>query len=399
VLGALRGWGDTSGEGTVTAQEATEYARLALTVTPIGRTQTPEITGTNAKVELSHGAIEKGPDLSRIVAGDAPTPPPTVKAETVPTAGGAGHLRLRATCGDGSMVLVGRERLVVQEILDAGDTTLTPTSDPGPSLRYDDAKHERVIRDPDFVDYDLPPGAHRIRVAARRCLPSEQIVTVVSGQTLEVAPKLERVVVPLVDVRFERPISAGDGRFELRDDEGKTACMEFPCVAKVPAKDNGFAITWTGPRGKELVTDLPDPDTTSGTAESVQIEQKQSRGFIGPLVIIAGAVVGGVAAGFLAWDQSYQCSPSPIGGAAQGSFTGHCGAVSGSESLSLVGIESVIFAITGGVTAGIGVVLTIMDVGGKNRLDVTYSSASSLPGKDQSELRIRLSPFGVQGTF
>ncbi len=61
VLGALRGWGDESGDGVVTAQEAGDYATGALKLLLSGRRQEPRVSGDGA-IALSSGG-EAGPDL------------------------------------------------------------------------------------------------------------------------------------------------------------------------------------------------------------------------------------------------------------------------------------------------------------------------------------------------
>jgi hypothetical protein len=74
VLGALRGWGDTTGTGDVSAQDAVDYAKLVMSVVPLGRSQTPELAAPNAKLILSRNAREKGPDLASIVTGSRAKP-------------------------------------------------------------------------------------------------------------------------------------------------------------------------------------------------------------------------------------------------------------------------------------------------------------------------------------
>ena len=49
-----------------------DYAAKALTVLPIGRTQTPELLGGNAALALARQATEKGPSLSAAVAAEVP---------------------------------------------------------------------------------------------------------------------------------------------------------------------------------------------------------------------------------------------------------------------------------------------------------------------------------------
>lgn len=79
VLGALTGWGDGNGDGTVTASEAMSYASEALAATVVGRTQTPELHGP----DLALGAGSAlGPDLTDIVLGRAPPRPvPTLEVD------------------------------------------------------------------------------------------------------------------------------------------------------------------------------------------------------------------------------------------------------------------------------------------------------------------------------
>lgn len=62
VLGALRGWGDGNADGEITAIEAAEYARGALSVLVTDRRQQPEVSGANPQVVLGTGR-EPGPDL------------------------------------------------------------------------------------------------------------------------------------------------------------------------------------------------------------------------------------------------------------------------------------------------------------------------------------------------
>ncbi len=74
MLGALWGWGDADADGTVTATEAVDYTRGALTALLTDRRQTPQLDG-NAALALGMGKAA-GPDLLAMVrAGDkAPAP-------------------------------------------------------------------------------------------------------------------------------------------------------------------------------------------------------------------------------------------------------------------------------------------------------------------------------------
>lgn len=65
MLGAMRGWADTDGDGVVTAQESIDYGNSVLSSLPLGRTQTPQIRGSQPDLELGP-AVEDGPSLSAI---------------------------------------------------------------------------------------------------------------------------------------------------------------------------------------------------------------------------------------------------------------------------------------------------------------------------------------------
>lgn len=67
LLGALRGWGDRDGDGSVTAGEAVAYATDALRALVKDRSQTPELSGPDDA--LTGGAREAGPDLTAMVLG------------------------------------------------------------------------------------------------------------------------------------------------------------------------------------------------------------------------------------------------------------------------------------------------------------------------------------------
>lgn len=66
ALGALRGWGDSNHDGTVTAQEVIDYARgVLLAFLSANRTQTPELLGQRS-FPVARG-MEPGPDLGRLL--------------------------------------------------------------------------------------------------------------------------------------------------------------------------------------------------------------------------------------------------------------------------------------------------------------------------------------------
>jgi hypothetical protein len=67
LLGAMRGWGDTNKDGTVTVDEGVSYSRDALGMLLQGRSQTPEVVGGIGRdQELAQSAGEPGPDLTEM---------------------------------------------------------------------------------------------------------------------------------------------------------------------------------------------------------------------------------------------------------------------------------------------------------------------------------------------
>ena len=65
ALGALRGWGDTNGDGQVSALEVSRYAEGALSVLVTDRRQVPQLDARNPDLSLGRGT-ESGPDLLMI---------------------------------------------------------------------------------------------------------------------------------------------------------------------------------------------------------------------------------------------------------------------------------------------------------------------------------------------
>jgi hypothetical protein len=426
VLGALRGWGDKTGKGVVTAEDAADYAKLALSVVPIGRTQTPEITSPNAKVELAHGAKEKGPELSRIVSADAPSQPsaptetakiaPAGPAAPAPALGTKGHLRVKATCGATNKILADAQGLVVEEVLDTTDTSLLASSSTVASMRYDEATHERRMMDPEWVDYDLSPGQHRIRVRAKRCVGAVERVNIEPGKTFELAPKLEVEVVPLIDVRLERPEFAGaNDKFELKDADGAIVCEDLPCAAKIPAKENGFTMAWH-PEGSSSVVNAPvndpGPDAKDRTLTG-QVHHKKGTS-------IPGVVALGIAGTFLYFDvlallidkNQISCTYTlTAGGTAtspggSGIFGGCPSALAGKSTSSVAsGLSdsgtAEVAILVGGVILGLaGGAAFYTGWGGKDLMSVTVGgNTTNDDPKRAAAVKVHLTPGGMAGTF
>lgn len=405
VLGALRGWADKSGKGEISAQDAVDYAKLVMTVLPLGRTQTPELTAAKAKVLLSRGARERGPELSRIVTTQPPAPSESKapKSSAAPVGPAIARLRLRAICGDSPEVLARQQALVVEEITDASDQVLEPASSVDAELRYDEATRTRKMQPPEFVDFELPPGEHRVRVKAKGCKPVEERLTLDSSTTFEFAPHLETIVIPLVPVAFTRPAFADSADvLRIRGSDGEVVCEDLPCVAIVPAAEQRFAIGWTkGGGGVEISARLPDPPEAAKDAKvQGNVTHDRSHG-PGP-VLIAGGLLDAVAMGvaFFAVKSTHECLYE---GTTNTSLTvtqvkadGLCGdAPPGfrphKQTESITGAGAAVLAV-GGVglaVAALGGVMTALKIGGTDSMSVRYTAHNELS----------LTPTGVGGTF
>jgi hypothetical protein len=66
LLGAMRGWGDGNGDGSVTASEAITYTNDTLRALVRDRTQTPTLAGAANEAVLARGARERGPNLTEM---------------------------------------------------------------------------------------------------------------------------------------------------------------------------------------------------------------------------------------------------------------------------------------------------------------------------------------------
>jgi hypothetical protein len=396
VLGALRGWADKSGKGAVTAQEAVDYARGALAVLPIGRSQTPELHGANGALALSHGGREKGPSIERVVEGTelAVVAPTTESSRArVPVAGGPARIRVRATCGNDPKPVAARQGLALLEITDAQDVPLPPASDPNPTIKYDDATHQRVMTDPEFVDYDLTAGPHRLRVLSTQCHPYEERVVLPAGKTVEFAPRMTPNAPP---VDFRRPVLAAPAdHVKLVDKSGKILCEELPCKHEVPVQ-SGYSIVWAR-GGATLEAELPErievPDDKSARI-ATQYEHKRSGAAV-PL-IVTGSVVG-VLGGVVFALAGKSCTAMSFSGGAYGSTDcNESGLTSKTTSLSAGGDASIGLMAGGGALLTLGIVMAATGVLGKDALTLHVETAGQAPA---TKAQATITPLGVTGSF
>jgi tetratricopeptide (TPR) repeat protein/TolB-like protein len=96
VLGALRGWGDRSGDHKVTAREVIDFSRETLGATLKGRSQTPQLTGEEPDRVLAENAAEAGPDIGQVALAAAPSPRETERDNVGPAALAVAPLAVRS---------------------------------------------------------------------------------------------------------------------------------------------------------------------------------------------------------------------------------------------------------------------------------------------------------------
>ncbi len=225
-LGAVRGWGDTNGDGRITAKEARDYARRALQALSgvTGRTQTPELIG-NADTMLAANAREAGPSLARVVASQGTASPTPVAEDWQPASAGKRHIVRFESTPAGSVVMVddrvvcqatpcsvdvvaGSRRVELQKphyqphaetVSVQGPRTvavaLVPTfatldvgsTPPGLSVSVNGAE---VGKTP-LAGHRLAPGTHTVEVSDRCHYPERQQVQLAAGKSTRVtlAPK------------------------------------------------------------------------------------------------------------------------------------------------------------------------------------------------------------------
>lgn len=82
LLGAVRGWADKDGDGTVTASDALAYTKQALTALVTDKNQVPSARGAPLDLVFTEGAKERGPDLIELVA-EARNAPAVISAPPV----------------------------------------------------------------------------------------------------------------------------------------------------------------------------------------------------------------------------------------------------------------------------------------------------------------------------
>lgn len=80
LLGALQGWGDSNGDGLVTAVEAMAYTEGVLFALLTDRRQTPELTGPGGNEGIG-GGINPGPDIAEFVLAEPGEPQPAIELE------------------------------------------------------------------------------------------------------------------------------------------------------------------------------------------------------------------------------------------------------------------------------------------------------------------------------
>lgn len=166
TLGALRGWGDGNGDGSVSASETAVYTQRALQSVLTGRSQTPQHSGPD--VPLSSGG-EAGPDLAqiRLALAQAPAQPsqPAPAPEPLPQQPVAGQsarfqpapgsaMVMVHACLTGPTTLVGTQTALTQALLSwkVGDGKSRSGSNTGLGFNAPPGSTEVSVRGVGFND-------------------------------------------------------------------------------------------------------------------------------------------------------------------------------------------------------------------------------------------------------
>lgn len=165
LLGALRGWGDTDGDGNVTAAEAHAYASLVLRSMPNNHAQHPQIVTDVPNEILGTGAKEHAPDLAVIRSKlDSWAPPVEKKAQP--------ELRIAVGCGD-------KEPRGTDDGLEVFlDDSPTPAAPIGGDRLWNESEKRNVIR---YISYPTTPGNHHLLVRIPGC--KEESTSVMADTT------------------------------------------------------------------------------------------------------------------------------------------------------------------------------------------------------------------------
>jgi hypothetical protein len=182
------------------------------------------------------------PTSPTIPAGESSPNVPAARSPSKPRAAsrakGPARIRLRATCGGAPKLLMPADGLVLQDVVNTTRVPLSPVSAP------------------EFVEYELPAGPHRIRIKATGCTASEDRVTLESGVIFEQGTQL--VPLSAIPVRFARPpFLEKDEDVELVGAEG-SVCTSLPCTT--PVLPVGQRLWVRVRRSDGELTEIPVPD-------------------------------------------------------------------------------------------------------------------------------------------
>ena len=369
----------------------------------IGKPLVVLVVGAWGLLAGGDAAAQDAPPAAPPAPPAATAAPPASKA-----ASGLGTVRVRATCGTDPRPMGDAHALAVDDVTNERARMLKPTSDPSPRMKLDEATHREVLTDPEFVDYQLPAGSHRLRVAASRCQPDEQAVEVVAGEVLEFAPHLEATASP---VHFRRPGDApATDHIALMDRDGRVLCADLPCNWDVPIR-SGYSVVWARPLGT-MTAEVPQSLDTLGlpAGKTTKIDERlEHKPSVWALPLIAAGGASAIAGLILYLSKLGQTCTQTFYGAG-----GHdvvddfrCGehntgygeaALSETQSLGAVGYTSIGMMIGGGVLAAGGLVLELTGALGHDALSLQVETSKAAPTRAPA-FRAAVTPWGVGGSF
>ena len=262
LLGALRGWGDTDGDGVVTVSEGWGYTRGALDRLLVGRSQSPQLWSGDPDVPLVRGGdLERGPDLQRIAMHRA-------RIERDRREVDLGERSSDWRVNEADEVIIGFDSrpqgatVLLDGRLICKETPCQKAIVPGKHRvemqheRYFPVRREIVIAEGDEISWALSPTFGRVSVVTE---PAGLTVRI-DGEEVGTTPGVFEVEPGWRDMTVDSNCHLLEGkRFEI--DAGKTRTFDFT----MRARESALKVTALDPSGNDLRADIYVDDEPMGT--------------------------------------------------------------------------------------------------------------------------------------
>ena len=175
LLGALRGWGDSNGDGKVTSAEAHAYASLVMRSLPNNHEQHPQLA-SDADGELLESGKEAAPDLAVIRSKLDAWSPPVDEGPAPP------KLRVAVACAEGDPLGTDDGLALYLD----HSPTVTPAT--GGEKVWSSSLGRNVVRN---ISFPITKGRHHVLVRLPDCEPAETDIDVDAVQGADVGGTLK----------------------------------------------------------------------------------------------------------------------------------------------------------------------------------------------------------------